>query len=139
MRQRVLVFIWLSMLGAVIAIDRGEHLRLTLFLRFVPPRLLKFVQVAALMIVATFLLAAIGPALEHTQFELIMVSPALEISYSYRVAAIAVGFILMFIVCVVQLLRSYELREILIIGAMIGALLAVLLVAKPVLDHVGPS
>ena len=28
-----LVFIWLSMLGAVIAIDRGEHLRLTLFLR----------------------------------------------------------------------------------------------------------
>ena len=91
------------------------------------------------MIVATFLLAAIGPALEHTQFESIMVSPALEISYSYRVAAIAVGFILMFIVCVVQLLRSYELREILIIGAMIGALLAVLLVAKPYLITLGQA
>jgi tripartite ATP-independent transporter DctM subunit len=134
-----LVFIWLSMLGAVIAIDRGEHLRLTLFLRFVPPRLLKFVQVAALMIVATFLLAAIGPALEHTHFESIMVSPALEISYSYRVAAIAVGFILMFVVCVVQLIRSYKLRELLIIGAMIAALLAVLLVAKPFLITLGQA
>jgi TRAP-type C4-dicarboxylate transport system permease small subunit len=74
-----LVFIWLSMLGAVIAIDRGEHLRLTLFLRFFPPRYRALVDLAALLIVAAFLLAMIGPALEHTAFESSIVSPALGI------------------------------------------------------------
>ena len=37
-------FLWLAMLGSVIALDRNEHLRLTLFLHMLPERLQRFVE-----------------------------------------------------------------------------------------------
>ena len=39
-------FLWLAMLGAAIAIDRNEHLRLTLFLGMFPRRTQGFIQTA---------------------------------------------------------------------------------------------
>src|SRR5690606_36886302 len=37
-------FLWLAMLGSAIAIDRNEHLHLTLFLNMAPKRLKSFVS-----------------------------------------------------------------------------------------------
>src|SRR5215218_6815706 len=43
-------FLWLAMLGSAIAIDRNEHLRLTLFLGMFPQKIRAFVQTLALLV-----------------------------------------------------------------------------------------
>jgi tripartite ATP-independent transporter DctM subunit len=134
-----LVFIWLSMLGAVIAIDRGEHLRLTLFLGFFPQRYRALVDLAALLIVAAFLLAMIGPALEHTEFESSIVSPALGISVAYKVGAVAAGFILMFGITVAQILKNTGRREFVLMVALLVMLLGALWISQPFLLAIGKA
>jgi len=42
-------FIWLAMLGAAIAVDRNEHLRRTLFVGMMPPRLREFAASALII------------------------------------------------------------------------------------------
>jgi tripartite ATP-independent transporter DctM subunit len=134
-----LVFIWLSMLGAVIAIDRGEHLRLTLFLRFIPERSRAFVDVAALLIVAAFLLAMIGPALEHTEFESGIVSPALEISLAYKIGAIAAGFVLMFVITMAQMIKNMRWRDFVLAVALLAILLGGFWILQPLLLSIGKA
>ncbi|TJW92940.1 MAG: TRAP transporter small permease subunit, partial [Mesorhizobium sp.] len=58
-------FLWLAMLGSAIAIDRNEHLRLTIFLNLIPERGRPFVNALALLLVATVLLVLIVPASQY--------------------------------------------------------------------------
>lgn len=130
-------FLWLSMIGAVIAIDRGEHLRLTLFLRFVPTRLLPFVHTCALVIMGGFLLALIKPAVDHTAFEAIVTLPGLEISQAYRVAAIAFGFILMFAITLAHIFKQSRPIDILASIVLIVCLCTIFWLQKPFLTNLG--
>ena len=134
-----IVFIWLSMLGAVIAIDRGEHLRLTLFLRFIPPRYLPLVDLAALVIVASFLLAMIGPAIEHAEFEFGILSPALEISAAYKIGAIAAGFTLMFAITAVEIIRLSRWRDVVLLLVFLALLLGAIWLSRPLLLSIGKT
>ena len=134
-----IVFIWLSMLGAVIAIDRGEHLRLTLFLRFIPPRYLPLVDLAALVIVASFLLAMIGPAIEHAEFESGILSPALEISAAYKIGAIAAGFTLMFAITAVEIIRLSRWRDVVLLLVFLALLLGAIWLSRPLLLSIGKT
>ena len=94
-------FIWVAMLGAVLAMHRNEHLRLTMFVDMMPPRARGLVHAFALAAVAAFLIALIGPAIGHVESEWIVASPSLEIPAGLRVAAIAVGLVLMLAVVAV--------------------------------------
>jgi len=69
-------FLWLAMLGAAIAIDRNEHLRLTLFIGMFPKKVQGFIQTLALLIVATFLIVMLQPATEYVMEEWYVTSPA---------------------------------------------------------------
>ena len=60
-----LCFLWLAMLGSAIALDRNEHLRLTLFLYMMPKRVQRFVDAFAPLVIATFLLALVPPAFDY--------------------------------------------------------------------------
>ena len=51
-----LAFIWMAMLGAAIAVDRHEHLRLTIFLPLIPARIRGWVEVAGLVVTCILLL-----------------------------------------------------------------------------------
>ena len=87
-------FLWLAMLGSAIAIDRNEHLRLTLFVGMMPQRLREFVADASrCSLVAAFLLAMIYPAIDYAIEESFVTSAALNIPNSWRVSAIAVGIV----------------------------------------------
>ena len=55
-------FIWLTMLGAAIAVHRNEHLRLALFVDLMPERVRSFVHAFALMAMAAMLVALIPSA-----------------------------------------------------------------------------
>jgi tripartite ATP-independent transporter DctM subunit len=101
-----LAFIWVAMLGAVLAMHRNEHLRLTMFVDGMSPRLRGIVHAFALVAISTFLIGLIGPAIEHVKEEWIVTSPALAIPGGVRVAAIAVGLVLMLAVVAIYSLRT---------------------------------
>ncbi len=99
-------FIWVAMLGAVLAMHRNEHLRLTMFVDRMPARLRQQVHAFALAAIAAFLIGLIGPAIEHVQTEWIVETPALGLPGGLRVAAIAAGLMLMLAVIAVYALRT---------------------------------
>jgi tripartite ATP-independent transporter DctM subunit len=118
-------FIWVAMLGAVLAMHRNEHLRLTMFVDRMPARIQGLVHAFALAAIATFLIGLIGPAIEHVESEWIVTSPALEIPAGARVAAIAAGLILMLAVVVVYSVRTVSWTNLAIAVAGTAAVVAV--------------
>ena len=56
-----IVFLWVAMLGCVLAVDRSEHLRLNVFVEMLPDRLQSFVKTFALVVMATFFLFLLQP------------------------------------------------------------------------------
>ena len=60
-----MLFLWLAMLGAVIALRRGEHMRLTAFIRDLRPDRRAWVDAFALMLVSAVLVALVMPTYEH--------------------------------------------------------------------------
>ena len=106
-----LAFIWVAMLGSVLAMHRNEHLRLAMFVERMSLRARGLVHAFSLVAVAAFLLGLIHPAIEHVQSEWIVTSPALEIPGGVRVAAIAVGLVLMLAVVAVYALRTVTKKD----------------------------
>ena len=99
-------FLWLAMLGSAIAIDRNEHLRLTVFVGLIPERYREFVETLATMIAITVLAALLMPAIEYVREESYVTSAALNLPLSYRVSAIALGIGLMILVAAGHLVRQ---------------------------------
>lgn len=106
-----IAFIWVAMLGSVLAMHRNEHLRLSMFADMLPARARSYVHAFALVAVAAFLIGLIGPSIEHVESEWIMTTPALEISSSIRVSAIAAGMILMLGIVAVYALRTVPMHS----------------------------
>jgi TRAP-type C4-dicarboxylate transport system permease small subunit len=88
-------FVWLTMLGAAIALYRNEHLRLNLFVDMLPERPREFVHAFALVAIAALLLVLLKPAYEYMQDEWFIRTPALDMPNAFRVASIGFGFLAM--------------------------------------------
>ncbi|WP_230531510.1 TRAP transporter large permease [Microvirga roseola] len=118
-------FLWLAMLGSAIAIDRNEHLKLTLFTGMFPARAQAFVHTLALLLVATFLLVMLQPATEYVMEEWYVSTPALNIPNSFRVAAIPFGIFAMLGLVLSYAVRTSTIRDlaaaVLLIAAVAGA------------------
>src|SRR5919112_5821151 len=125
------IFLWLVMLGSVIAIDRNEHLRLALLLNKVGPRTRRLLEAIGLVVMATFLGALLPSAVEHTMEEQAVISPALEISMAWRVAGIPLGMVLMLAALAVKLWRETSRRDLLLSVAIVAAATAALWLMTP--------
>ncbi|QTL01727.1 TRAP transporter large permease subunit [Aquabacter sp. L1I39] len=130
-------FLWLAMLGSVIALDRNEHLRLTLFLHALPERWQRFVDTFALLVVAAFLLALVYPAYDYMVEEWFVTSPALNIPNSFRVAALPVGICIMAAIAVARAVRRAHVVDIAASLAIIAGLFVVLWFSAPSLIRAG--
>lgn len=131
------LFIWLSMLGAVVALRRGEHMRLSVLVNRAPPGVRRWAETTASLVVIAFLLVILLPSWTLIQLQYVVTIPSLQISDSYRVAAIGVGAVLMALVAIARLLEQSTLKEIAVALA-IGALtVAVLSLLKPALLGIG--
>lgn len=108
-----MMFIWLAMLGAVLALHRNEHMRLTIVVNRVPPAWRAWLEAVALLVVCAFVAELLYPAIEHVQEQAIMTSPALELSDAYRVAAMPVGAALMLFYGLARLCQTASWRQIL--------------------------
>jgi tripartite ATP-independent transporter DctM subunit len=130
-------FLWLAMLGAVIAIDRNEHLRLTLFLHMFPERLRGFFGALGPLLVAVFLIGMLWPAIEYVIEESYITSAALNIPMSWRVAALPVGIGLMALLALRETMRAAQLSEISMAAAVIVTIGALLWLLSPSLLPLG--
>src|SRR4029077_12953868 len=101
-----ILFLWLAMLGAVVAFQRGEHMRMTAFVALASPNRRAFFDVLAIAAPLAFLVLVLHPAYEFASDEAFVSTPALDISNLWRAAALPVGLGLMLLVALLRLLSS---------------------------------
>ena len=112
------LFIWLTMLGATLALRRGEHLRLTVLLAAVPPPVRAAMDAATALLAALFSLALIVFGLQYVSGSAAMVTPALGMSAAWHAAAMPVGGALMLHAAATRLLSGRDGMRPLIVAAL---------------------
>lgn len=132
-----ILFLWLAMLGSVIAFQRGEHMRMTAIVGMLGSSARAFLDVVAISASLAFLLLVIHPAYDFAVDEVYVRTPALDIVNSWRAAALPLGIGLMLVVAVLRLAAIADLRRGLAAVALVGALVAVLALLAPVLKPLG--
>jgi tripartite ATP-independent transporter DctM subunit len=132
-----ILFLWLAMLGAVVAFRRNEHMRMTAILGMLPKRVWAFLDVVAAAAALAFLLLIIEPAYEFAADEVWVTTPALEIANSWRAAALPVGMGLMTIMAVLRLVQVGSWQQVLGALALVGALIGLLILLQPALRGLG--
>jgi tripartite ATP-independent transporter DctM subunit len=105
-----ILFLWLAMLGAVVAFQRGEHMRMTAFVGMVSSRTRAFFDVLAIAAPLGFLVLVLQPAVDFASDESFVSTPALDISSLWRAAALPVGLGLMLLVALLRLASFGNLK-----------------------------
>jgi tripartite ATP-independent transporter DctM subunit len=105
-----ILFLWLAMLGAVLAFKRSEHMRMTAIVGFLQPRTRAFFDVVAVVVPLAFLLLVLNPAYQFASDEAFVTTPALEISSGWRAAALPVGIGLMLVVALLRVVAAGNWR-----------------------------
>lgn len=132
-----LSFIWMAMLGAALAVDRHEHMRLTVFLPLMHSRVARLAEIAGQVLVCVLLLRLLPVAVEYAYEESYVTSPALGLPMSWRASAIPAGIGLMALLMVLSVLRTREWRAIAGTVLVIAAVTALCWWAKPALLSLG--
>jgi len=132
-----ILFLWLAMLGTVVAFRRMEHMRMAMLVTRAGPRLRAFLEALAVATTIAFLVLILWPAIEHAADEALVVTPALEIPSVWRAAALPVGCGLMLLFAGLRLARVGGALDIVLALAFIVALGAGLWLLKPALIAIG--
>lgn len=132
-----ILFLWLAMLGAVIALRRGEHMRLTTLVNRLEPQKRKYMVLGAQLVVAAFVLEIVLPAYDYFQDQWLISTPALEIHDGLRVAAIGVGAVMMLAIVLIRLLDQVRARTLLYAITVVALLCIALWFAQPLFLQLG--
>jgi tripartite ATP-independent transporter DctM subunit len=132
-----ILFLWLAMLGSVVAFQRAEHMRMTAIIGMIRPEARLFLDVFATAASLAFLLLVIHPAYEFAADEVFVTTPALGIVNTWRAAALPVGIALMLIVATLRLMATANVKHLVAAVAAVGALIGILALLAPVLKPLG--
>jgi len=120
-----MLFIWLAMLGAVIALRRGEHMRMTALVSKQAPERRRLFEAICVCASLAFVAMVAWPAWEYAAEERFITTPALEISNAWRAAALPVGIGLMLVFSILRLLEESDgptlTRAVLIVLTLVAA------------------
>lgn len=131
------LFLWLSMLGAVVALRRSAHMRMTAVVTKLSKEKQAFMEVFGMVASLAFLFLFVHPAWEYAQEEAIITTPALEISNLWRAIALPLGTALMAVMAIMRLALYYRLRDIAICVVTVAALVLLFWLAGPALRGLG--
>ncbi|XKH38589.1 TRAP transporter small permease [Azospirillum doebereinerae] len=87
-----ILFLWLAMLGSVVAFRRGGHMRMTALVGMASPRMQAFLEAVAIAAPLAFLLLVIGPSIEFAEEETFITTPAMELTNAWRARGAARRF-----------------------------------------------
>ena len=131
-----LLFLWLSMLGAVLALRRNQHMRMTALVNRAGPGLRQFFNDLALAAALAFLIAIFAASIDYVRNEAIVSIMSLNLSMAWRAAAMPVGVALMIVTALLRLERDALLRAGLAL-AVVGAAFAGFWLLHPMLLQLG--
>ena len=132
-----LLFLWLAMMGSVVALRRGEHMRMTALVSKGSPQRRAVMEAVATSASLAFLALVAWPAWEYAHDELVITTSALEISNAWRAAALPVGIALMAVFATLRLLRVADLIHALQALAMVAGIMAAFWLAGPLFQDLG--
>jgi tripartite ATP-independent transporter DctM subunit len=130
-----LLFLWLAMLGAVLALRGGTHMRMAALIgrtRGSVRQALDTLQVAAPML---FLLCVLYPSMRYVQNEQIVSLSTMDLSLAWRAAAMPSGVLLMLVSVALRVRRPApaELAGVVVLLVATGAMLLL----APTLHRIG--
>lgn len=126
-----MLFLWLAMLGAVIALRRSSHMRMTALVDIASPGTRAFLDLFAVVASGAFLLLILHPAYDFASEEAIVTTPSLDISNAWRAAALPIGVALMCIAAALKLAAATD-------GKRLLAAVGLVVVAGIALYFMGP-
>jgi tripartite ATP-independent transporter DctM subunit len=132
-----ILFLWLAMFGSVVAFRRSEHMRMTAVVANAKPAMRAYLDVVATCAALAFLLLIVGPACQYAYEESFITTPALQISNTWRAAALPVGVCLMALLALLRLVRVGDSRLVLRAALSVALLVAVFWLATPWLRPLG--
>src|SRR5665213_1056133 len=131
-----LLFLWLSMLGAVLALRRNEHMRMTALVSRARASTRRFVDDLGLAAVLAFLLAILLPSFDYVRNEAIVSIMSLDLSMAWRASAMPVGVGLMIVTALLRLDRA-AMPPALLALVVVGAVFAGFWLLHPTLLQLG--
>ena len=132
-----MLFLWLVSLGAVVALRRGEHMRMTVFVAWLSPPMQSFLARIAALVVTIFIVELLVPGFGYMQQQQAITTPTLQLPGSWQVAGELAAFVLLLITALRQLFEGATWGELALtfgVGLAIGV---GLWLAGPLLDAVG--
>jgi tripartite ATP-independent transporter DctM subunit len=131
------LFLWLVSLGVVIALRRGEHMRMTMIVNRLGPRVERLAGRFSGLIVAVVALGLLGPGTIYAAQQGAILTPVLEIPGSWMIYGQLVALVLLVYVALRRLFEGTTLRELAIVLGTGAAVALVLWALEPVFDALG--
>src|SRR3954468_11148611 len=125
-----ILFLWLAMLGAVVAFRRSEHMRMTAVVASARPAMRAYLDMVATCAALAFLLMIVWPSYDYAYEESFITTPALQISNSWRAAALPVGTCLMALFALLRLVRDGDIRTVLAAALTVAVIIGLFWLAQ---------
>jgi tripartite ATP-independent transporter DctM subunit len=131
------LFLWLAMLGAVIAFHRDEHMRMTACVGMLPGSARALLDSFATGASLAFLLLIVWPAFQYASDEVPITTSALQITDAWRAAALPAGIGLMIVFAVLRLTRATSAKAIIFSLGLIALVVALFWLGAPLFHRLG--
>src|SRR5262249_31803825 len=128
-----ILFLWLAMLGSIVAFQRGEHMRMTAIVGKLDQRRRAFLDLVAIAAAIAFLTFVVRPAFEFAQEEVFVRTPAMGLVNSWRAAALPIGLGLMLLVGLIQIFRIGQLKDAVVAMGLVALIVGGMALAGPAL------
>jgi tripartite ATP-independent transporter DctM subunit len=125
------LFLWLSMIGTVVALRGNGHMRLTTLVNWVRPGLGKWFNSVAALVVIAFVVEILLPAYEYTRDQQFTELTTLGISEGWRAVSILIGMSLAAVIAILRLVETTTLRNFLLAVLVVGGVSLLLWYFKP--------
>jgi tripartite ATP-independent transporter DctM subunit len=131
------LFLWLAMLGAVIAFHRDEHMRMTACVGMLPGPARALLDSLATGASLAFLLLIVWPAFQYASDELPITTSALQITDAWRAAALPAGIGLMIVLALLRLTRVASAKAIILSLGLIALVVVLFWLGAPLFHRLG--
>src|SRR5579862_1133996 len=131
------IFLWMGMLGAVIALRQSEHMCFGALIGRAPATLQVWLRTMVVTCTVMLLCLLLVPGWNYVEDESFATMPSLGFPSSWRVLGIEVGIVLMLVTVILQGVRDAPVRVLGACAATVGALAVGLWLLSPLLLSIG--
>jgi tripartite ATP-independent transporter DctM subunit len=131
------VFLWVAMLGAVVAYRRFGHIRMSVLIDAAAPHVRALFDALALACELAFVSLVLYPSVKYALGEVSVFTPALAISGFWKSLGIAVGLALILLLGVLRLGRSTKLAHFAVAMTFLAVVAGALALGTPLLTSIG--